>query len=283
LSEDFGFTEDLRELTVDACTVARRLCSSCQNFHLLWPYLRLAKASGGDVDEPFFCNALNRLLSGRNRNVLIAGAADTGLLAVVARAASSPCEIVVVDRCETPLALCRQFADRWSLSVETLHIDLALLDVRAAFDIVVAHSLLQFISAERRVDVLSRLRRSLRPDGHLLIVFRTSARIEGSLLREYRESYSKNLIDRLDELNIPLPEGREDFRRRIEDYSEERRLREGAHKTRAEVEQLIEAAGFSIEELISIEAELSTPFRQFNAKIDKQRFMMVAIPRISDR
>ena len=169
------------------------------------------------------------------------------------------------------------------MSVETLHIDLALLDVRAAFDIVVAHSLLQFISAERRVDVLSRLRRSLRPDGRLLIVFRTSARIEGSLLQEYRESYSKNLIDRLDELNIPLPEGREDFRRRIEDYSEERRLREGAHKTRAEVEQLIEAAGFSIEELISIEAELSTPFRQFNAKIDKQRFMMVAIPRISDR
>jgi hypothetical protein len=77
-------------------------------------------------------------------------------------------------------------------------------------------------------------------------------------------------------MNIPLPERREDFRRRVDEYSEERRTREGAHQNRATVEQLIEAAGFSIEELTLIEANHSTPFRQLTAKINKQRFLMVA-------
>lgn len=280
MSEDLRFTEDLRQLAAEACDIARHLCGSCENFHLLWPYLRLAKASGGDVDEQLFRTALNRMLSGSDQKVLIAGAADTGLLAVVARAASSDPGIVVLDRCATPLELCRRFSNRWLLPVKTLQMDLVALDVRATFDVVVAHSLLQFILPDRRVDVLSRLRRSLRPGGRLLIVFRTSARIEGSLLREYRETYSKNLIERMEEMNIPLPEQREDFRRRVDEYSEERRTREGAHQNRADVEQLIETAGFSIEELTSIEANLSAPFRQFNAKIDKQRFLMVAKPRI---
>jgi ubiquinone/menaquinone biosynthesis C-methylase UbiE len=280
LSKDLRFTEDLRQLAAEACDVARRLCGSCKNFHLLWPYLRIAKASGGDVDEPLFRAALNRLLSGCGQKVLIAGAADTGLLAVVARAASSGPEIVVLDRCGAPLELCRRFANRWSLPIETLQMDLMELNVGSRFAVVVVHSLLQFIPTDRRVDVLSRLRRSLRPDGRLLIVFRTSKRIEGSLLREYRETYSKSLIKSLDKMKIPLPERREDFRRRVDKYSEERRTREGAHQNRSDVEQLIEAAGFSIEELTLIEANQSTPFRQLTAKIDKQRFLMVAKPKI---
>jgi SAM-dependent methyltransferase len=270
------FNEDLRQLAADASTIAQRRCGACRNFHFLWPYLRLAKSSGGDVDEVLFRAALEHLLSGHGRTVLIAGAADTGVLAVVARAAGSGPDIIVVDRCETPLELCRRFAERWSLPVETMHMDLMALDVTAAADIVVAHSLLQFIPADRRVDVLSRLCRALRPDGRLVIVFRTSARIEGNLLREYRETYARTLIERLEDLNIPLPERHEDFRRRVEVYAEERRLREGAHQNRADVEQLIGDAGFAIEDLTAIEADLSAPFRQFNAKIDKQRFLIVA-------
>ena len=273
------FIEDLRQLAAQASIIARRRCGSCTNFHMLWPYLRLAKASGGDVDEPFFRTALERMLSVRDQKVLIAGAADTGLLAVVARAATRS-KIIVVDRCETPLELCRKFAERWFLQVETVHSDLMNLDVGSIADLVIAHSLLQFIPADRRVDVLSRLRRSLRPGGRLLIVFRTSSRIEGNLLQEYRETYSNNLIKELEAINIPLPERREDFRRRVDDYSEERRAREGAHHTRADVEQMIRDAGFAIEELTAIEAKLSAPFRDFNAKIDKRRFLIIAKPRI---
>lgn len=49
------FNEDLRQLAAETYSIARGRCGSCMNFHLLWPYLRLAKASGGNVDEPLLC------------------------------------------------------------------------------------------------------------------------------------------------------------------------------------------------------------------------------------
>lgn len=270
------FAENLRQLAADACELAVRRCGPCQNFHLLWPYLRLAGASGGDVGSPFVHAILARLLSAGNARILIAGSADSGLLAVVARAAGAETEIVVLDRCQTPLELCRRFAERWSLPIETLQLDLMELSLQSRFDIVFAHSLLQFIPADRRVDVLARMRRSLRPDGRLVIVFRTSARIEGSLLAEYRASYPKYLIEQLEAMNVELPEPREIFARRVDAYAEERRAREGAHVSRAEVEQLIEAAGFEIEDITQIEAEQSAQFRRLTAKIGKARFVAVA-------
>jgi len=270
------FSEDLRQLAAEASELAVCLCGQCQNFHLLWPYLRLAGASGGDVRSPLVHSMLHHLLSKTSARILIAGSADSGLLAVVARAASSDAEIVVLDRCETPLEICGRFAARWSLSIETLHLDLMELSLQSGFDVVFAHSLLQFIPADRRVDVLARMRRSLRPDGRLVIVFRTSARIEGNLLPEYRESYPKHLIGQLDAMNVVLPEPRDNFTRRVEAYAEERRVREGAHATRAEVAHLIETAGFEIENLTQIEAEQSAPFQQLTAKIAKERFVAIA-------
>jgi len=274
---DLRFAEDLPQLAAEAADVARRLCGSCQNLHLLWPYLRLAGASeGGRVGERHIHHVVQRLGSGDGRKFLIAGAADSGLLAVMARAVSPGTSIVVLDRCETPLELCRRFAKRWSLPIETLHVDLMQFSLPSAFDIVLAHSLLQFIPADRCVDVLSQLRRSLRPNGRLVILFRTSARIEGSLLPEYRQNYPTHLIKRLDRTNIALPEPREKFRRRLEIYAEERRAREGAHTSRSEVEQLIEAAGFAIESVTAIESNLSAPFQQLTAKVSKQHYLAVA-------
>lgn len=277
---DLRFSEDLRQLAADASEVARRFCGRCQNFHLLWPYLRLAGASGGDIGAPLVHSSLTRALSLSGRKILIAGAADTGLLAVAARSAGSDTDIVVLDRCETPLELCRRFARRWSLAIQIRHLDLIELSAQSRFDVVFAHSLLQFIPADRRVDVLSRLRRSLQPDGRLVIVFRTSTRIEGSLLPEYREAYPKYLVEQLEGMNVALPEPREAFLHRVQIYAEERLAREGAHADRAEVERLIEAAGLVIEELTSIEASLSAPFRQLTAKIAKQRFLVIAKPNL---
>jgi len=41
------FSEDLRRLAEEAFELADQTCGSCKNFHMLWPYLRLAGASGG--------------------------------------------------------------------------------------------------------------------------------------------------------------------------------------------------------------------------------------------
>ena len=121
---DLRFSEDLRQLAAEAPNLASCFCGDCQNFHFLWPYLRLAGASGGDVGAAQVHASLTSLLSAGGQSILIAGAADSGLLSVVARAAGSDTEIVIIDRCRTPLELCRRFAAQWSLPVETLHRDL---------------------------------------------------------------------------------------------------------------------------------------------------------------
>jgi SAM-dependent methyltransferase len=276
MADNLRFTEDLPQLATESFDLAGRLCSDCQNFHMLWPYHRLAQAAGGDVEIPLVQSALRRLLSPSGRKILIAGCADSGLLAVVARAASAGTSFTVLDRCQTPLELCRRFADRWSFPIATLHTDLQELSVISSFDVVFVHMLLQFIPPTHHLNIFSRLRRSLRPGGHMVLVFRTSPRIEASVAASYRHDYPRHLIEQLETRGVPLPESRQTFQNRLEVYFEDRRRREGTHGNRAEVESLITAAGFEIEELIPIVAPMSAPFVQFAAKIGLQRFLVVA-------
>lgn len=277
---DVRYAEDLTDLAAEAFRLAGEMCGPCRNFHALWPYLRLAEASGGNVHAPAVAAAIAQFAAGEGIKLLLAGAADTGLLSMVARTVGNHVpEIVVLDRCETPLELCRRFSRRWSLPIETLRADLQSLETDSRFDVVFAHSILQFIPADRRPEVLSRLRRALRPDGRMIIVFRTSDRIEDGLLSEYRESYATQLMEQLDRKHIALPEPREAFRLRVEIYSEERRAREGAHREPEEVENLIANAGFEIESITPTDARLSAPFRKFTAKISKQRFLVIARPK----
>lgn len=271
--------ENLEALAPEAYEISERFCGDCKNFHSLWPYLRLARASGGDVGEPLIVSTLKKLLLKGDRNILVAGCADTGLLAVVAGAAARGTKITLLDRCMTPLELCRRFAHRWSLSIETIHCDLMKLSVRSYYDIVLAHALLQFIPSESHIEVVSRMRRSLRADGRLLIAFRTSSHITGSLLHEYQDSYRKNVIEQLESINVELPQPHGEFYRRLGEYSEERRNREGAHQSCEEVEALLKAAGFEIESINRIESVQSAPFRRFAAKIYKKRYLAIARPK----
>lgn len=274
--KDERFSEDLPQLAAEVWQVADRFCGSCKNLHLLWPYYRLAGSPGQDVS--FIHPVLERLLSSPGRSVLIAGCADTGLLATVARAAHADTVITVVDRCETPLELCRRFAHRWSIAATTIRLDLAQLAAKSSFDVVFAHELLQHVPASHRVDVISRMQRSMRTNGRLVLVFHTSHSVEGSVVTEYRQHFPQHVIAQLEAKNIELPESREAFRRRAEAYAEEWRAREGALGSQADVEGLIGAAGLDIEEIALMEIERPEPFRQLAAKVNKQRFLVVARP-----
>src|SRR5262249_23235340 len=152
----------------------------------------------------------------------------SGLLATVARAgAGLRPDITVIDRCQTPLELCRRFAAQWSLPVHAKRMDLTELDLED-FDVIYANSVLQFIPAERRVDVLARMKRALRPGGHLVCVFNAGGRIEGAVVPEYRGGYAEWLLAELERSGIALPDTRETIRRRTNDYTHDLQTREGA-------------------------------------------------------
>lgn len=272
-----GIREDLPAMAAQAYELATSHCGHCLNFHALWPYRRIARMCGAaESGQAEIERTMAALMASGARRVLIAAAADTGLLASVARAgASREIAITVVDRCETPLELCRRFARNWSLPVETKIADLRGFETEN-FDFVYANSILQFIPAERRIDVLTRLRRSLRPGGHLVLVFNTGNRIPGAILPEYRAGYTDWVLAELDCQKIQLPDSREIFRQRIDDHAREREAREGAFDDPHVVDTMIEAAGFTIERREQLDMPLAQPYQHLVTKLMKRRFLTVA-------
>ena len=168
--------ERLGEIAAEAYAVAGRFCGSCRNLHALWPYIRLSRSSTGlERSGSVLEMALRAFITTGLRKILIAGAADTGLLSLVLRAADDfDVDVTVLDVCASPLELCRRLAGQWSIPVRTVKQDLADLDERQAFDLVLVHGTLHFIAGEKRLNVLARIHRALRPNGRLVLLFNTS-------------------------------------------------------------------------------------------------------------
>jgi SAM-dependent methyltransferase len=241
----------------------------------MYPYRRLALGAG-QTGRAIIEHALAERVIAGARRVLIAGAADTGLLASVARAtAGHDIEIEVVDRCATPIELCRRFAERWSLPAAARVVDLAELDARG-FDLVYANSVLPFIPVERHTDVLARMRRALRRGGHLLLVFNTGRRIASDTSRDYRSGYADGAIAELDRQNIPLPDGREVFQQRMADYMREMEAREGTFDNPRVVDAMVEATGFTIVRREDLGVRQSAVFQSLDAQMSKRHFLTIA-------
>jgi SAM-dependent methyltransferase len=104
--------------------------------------------------------------------VLISGAADYGLLAVVldavGREGGRP-DVAVVDHCGTPLRLCRWYAERFSLGIHTVQCDLAAFRSSDMHDVICAHSLLSCVPVQRHAAIVESWYRLLRPGGILMM------------------------------------------------------------------------------------------------------------------
>ncbi len=144
MSHSERYMEDLPRVAADAYELAGYLCGDCRDLHALWPYARLTRASTGVEQSQSGLEAQLRTFFNLGlRNVLIAGAADSALLAHVARSgARHEIKIVVLDICDTPLELSRRFATQWALPVETVKQDLFNLDLAHRFDVVLMHGTL---------------------------------------------------------------------------------------------------------------------------------------------
>jgi SAM-dependent methyltransferase len=277
-----GFDEDLARLAAESFELSKSLCRACGQVHALWPYIRLARASTGvEAPSSHLRSVLTGLIAEGRRRVLIAGAADTGLLALLARAgadAGCDADIAVLDRCEAPLALCRRWAARASQRIVTLQQDLRDLDEAQRFDLVLVHGTLHFIAAAERADVLARLGRSLAYGGRLVLLFNTSAPVVGDLTRLGRDSYADWVLDELTRMTVALPEPRDAFRARLIDHAAERENREGAFGVPEDVNSLLSTAGFTLQERVEVGVQTAGAVQRFLAKIRKRRFLIIAAP-----
>jgi SAM-dependent methyltransferase len=279
------YTERLGDIAAQAYELANQLCGSCRDLHALWPYIRLSRSSTGvELEGSQLIQVLRELMADGRRNVLIAGAADTGLLALVARAAadqatSHPTNIVVIDICETPLELCRRSAAAWSLPIKTMRQDLIELDIRQQFDLVLVHGTLHFMTPLERVTALSAIQRAMRRGGRLVLLFNTSEPPTGEAEDKIHIDYATAVLSELKRQHVVLPDSEAALRERLAAHSRRRQLREGAFRQPSDVTPLLEAAGLNVISCDEIDAGLSSGMRNFVSRISKRRFMALCEPK----
>jgi SAM-dependent methyltransferase len=276
---DANFAEPLRDLAADAYEISDRLCGTCRDLHALWPYIRLSRASTGVEALGSRLEAeLRELFAGGSRSILIAGAQDAGLLALVSRAAAGhEIEASVLDICETPLELCRRLAERWSLSIETIRQDLSELSRQHQFDVVLVHGTLHFIAADRRIEALTRVQQALRPGGRLVLLFNTSPPVAAAA--RTKTDYGSLVLTELKRLRVPLPDTETAMLGRLNAHQHRRELREGAFAGPEEIERLLKSAGLNLISCARIDVNVSTPIDTFVTKLSKRRFLALAEPK----
>jgi len=167
--------EPLQGLARLAWDQAATLCNpqhGCANYHRTWSLVRLISLDGAlPGASAFFIEEIARRIKGGAKRILISGSADTGLLAVVVQAmqrAGQLAQIVIVDRCKTPLLQCRDYAGVLGLSVELHNGDIRELEIDPV-DVVIAHSFLLFFPEPDRQQVINAWARVTRPGATVLL------------------------------------------------------------------------------------------------------------------
>jgi hypothetical protein len=174
------FREDLEANLRLAEALAPTYCAGCSGYHLARVRRRLKSPAPDALDRSEMVQVLRDWLAAHRASpaepvdILIAGSADTNLLATCAEAASDAegVRYTVVDRCRTPLALCEAFARQHRLEVQTRQFDMGAPDEAFAADVIVVHSLLRFLPGSAHLAAMVALRRWLKPGGAIVFSHR---------------------------------------------------------------------------------------------------------------
>jgi hypothetical protein len=164
-------------------------CVDCGGYHAWHGIDRVIRTKTGiDDDRPDLIAALQGIIASIAESkgtdaieLLIPGSADTGILATCAHAAwslgeatGSRLRYTIMDLCETPLSLCRVYAKHHGLAVQTIRTDFTAPLPPLTADIVLLHSILNYIPPARHVGFLRELGTMLNPLARMIV----STRIE---------------------------------------------------------------------------------------------------------
>jgi len=260
-SDGSRWTEDLQLHAARGLEFGRTLCSCDTRYHALWGLLRAAGCTGGlEEEEAVLGPLLSRSFAGDTR-ALIVGAADTGTLCMLARAANGRhADITVLDQCRSPLRLIKTFALERGLPARTLHVDVTELDVEAAWDVMLLHYTFSFIAPQDRLEVVRRLARALAPGGRLIATIRTGQPAEFGLER-LETAWMEKMRGKILQSGLASLTRDGELESYLQKGAKARTERRRTIPTLEETRRLIAAAGLRLEE------ELETP-RNYTLPLD---------------
>ena len=271
--------EELVDLAAYGFRVACETCLQCRDYHAVWGYERLARVKGnGFESERDILGILFRDYTPQRGRIMIAGAADAGLLALIAQEARyrEP-RITVVDRCVTPLSICRRFAASHDLKIATAQQDLASGPFTPSHTLALAHNVLLHMPVPQWSEFLRNTRLSLDRGGVLVLVQRVKASTPSANLRPPPAEYAERTLTELSARNIALPEAEARFRRRLEDYSESKSSWSDPSIGADYLESLLIGAGFAIARRIDHDRRRTAPSRDGGEATSMATHIFVAI------
>lgn len=250
--------EDLQHNARRFSVLAPQHCSGCADYHIRSAVHRCAGPPKSVFDRPELIQLMRKIIEDASRrsdrmiDIVIAGSADTAVLATSAHAAvtlGAPilarCRFTVIDSCETPLLVCAEFAEIHGLHFQARHGDLLSASKPCDADLIVTHSIFRFIDRADQAPLLKRLGSWLAPQGRLVFSNRILLDDEGAEARDEirkRTAANKAAKEALATGVLQLPKailGRLD--RSIADGAG----RPGEFRSLAEVEALIRQSGLS--------------------------------------
>lgn len=157
-------------------------CASCGDFHLRSILRRMSVAPNekiGDMDEfqAMIKLALSRLKASMPCvRVAIVGSTDTGILAALMTATQelggealvSSLNITLMDKCSTPLEICKTYAEKAQFNLDVVQGDFRNFSGSNRFDLVLMHGVLPFFPFERRLAYMSHIATWLSVSGILI-------------------------------------------------------------------------------------------------------------------
>ena len=227
--------------------LAQELCADCQDYHATWPYRRLSRTVSGIEATADIVETLLREATQPHGRILIAGAADAGMLALTAQATKTLSPLIdVADRCLTPLAVCRRYAETHGFSITPLHLDLSRSAPAQTYDVVFGDCILQFVPQQFHVEVLRRLAQAMTKRSTLVLVERLRA-APGSDSR--RGDRATETLSRLAAQGIELPEDEAAFLSRLNRMLNAQRTRIADYSAPRDLSSCLAEAGFQLRNL----------------------------------
>jgi len=174
--------EDLTGQASRIAELAPRLCVACEGYHLRFVTTRAVYPDKGiAVDRPALIARLRLILAEAGRHsdaieIVIVGSADTGVVSTCAHAAAviepsliARCRFTVIDRCQSPLVLCAEFAATHGIELRTGQLELPAAARHFAADLIVTHSFLRFADRSSQLALLRTFDEWLKPGGRCVL------------------------------------------------------------------------------------------------------------------
>lgn len=171
--DNFELLEKLAKYSFDLAATECLPENACGDYHTVWSLARLANELGTSLAGwPFFHKQLACIVeSNSNPRVLISGTADTAIAAHVVgsfKTLESRAQLIVVDRCATPIMQNQLFAQQQGFELEC-HVEDMLSFQCDAVDVIVCHSFLNFFSPDQRTRLFDNWAQLLNKGGSVLI------------------------------------------------------------------------------------------------------------------